>query len=155
MKLLLLDGMTGDEFLEDKRKFHYGRWIEEQIQEAIFNPTMAYITMYGASSGTSGGKSELLEKLESWKRSAAVAKGRGRTTLSSYIEKELVDKIATQGQHGVIWLPKNVEVIPLDIDIFQGSYGVVRRVTICDASFILDWIEFAGKTMKAKNNLKN
>ena len=29
LKLLLLDGMAGDEFLEDRRKFHYGRWIEE------------------------------------------------------------------------------------------------------------------------------
>ena len=24
LKLLLLDGMAGDEFLEDRRKFHYG-----------------------------------------------------------------------------------------------------------------------------------
>ena len=29
LKLLLLDGMSGDEFLEDRRKFHYGRWIDE------------------------------------------------------------------------------------------------------------------------------
>ena len=116
---------------------------------------MAYIAIYGARSGTSGGKSELLEKFKSWKKGSAVAKVRGRTTLPSYIEKELADRIATQGRHGVIWLPKNVEVIPLDRDIFQGSYGVVRRVTICGASFIPEWIEFAGKTMKAKNSLKN
>ena len=65
LKLLLLDGMAGDEFLEDRRKFHYDRWIEEQVQEAIFNPTMADIGIYGAGSDTSGGKSKRLEKLES------------------------------------------------------------------------------------------
>ena len=43
----------------------------------------------------------------------------------------------------------------MDRDIFQGSYGVVRRVTICGASFIPEWIEFVGKTMKAKNSLEN
>ena len=152
LKLLLLDGMAGDEFQEDRRKFHYGRWIEEQVQEAIFNPTMAYIAIYGAGSNTSGGK---FEKLESWKRGVAVAKGRGRTTLPSYIEKELADRIATQGRHGIIWFPKNAKVIPLDRDIFQGSYGVVWRVTICGASFIPEWIEFAGKSIKAKNSLKD
>ena len=97
---------------------------------------MAYIGIYGAGSETGARKSERWEKLESWKRGAAVAKGRGRTTLPSYIEKELADKIATQGRHGVIWLPKIAKVIPLDRDIFQGSYGVVRRVTICGTSFI-------------------
>ena len=43
----------------------------------------------------------------------------------------------------------------MDRDIFQGSYGVVRRVTICGASFIPEWIEFVGKTMKVKTSLEN
>ena len=116
---------------------------------------MAYIAIYGTGSSISGGKFERLEKLESWKRSATIAKGKGRTTLLSYIEKELANRIATQRWHGVIWLPKNIEVIPLNRDIFQRSYGVVRRVTICGASFIPEWIEFVGKTMKAKNSLEN
>ena len=64
-------------------------------------------------------------------------------------------ELQLNGRHGVIWLPKNAEVIPLDRDIFQGSYGVVWRVKIHGASFILEWIEFDGKTMKAKNNLDN
>ena len=32
---------------------------------------------------------------------------------------------------------------------------MVRRVIICCASFNPDWIEFAGKTMKAKDSLEN
>ena len=43
----------------------------------------------------------------------------------------------------------------MDRNTFQGSYGVVRRVIICGASFILEWFEFAGKTMKAKDSLEN
>ena len=48
-----------------------------------------------------------------------------------------------------------MEIIPIDHQTFQGSYKVVRRVIICGASFILEWIEFAGKTMKAKDSLEN
>ena len=55
---------------------------------------MAYIAIHGVGSGTSGEKFELLEKLENWKKGTTV--GKGRTTLPSYIEKELADRIATQ-----------------------------------------------------------
>ena len=55
----------------------------------------------------------------------------------------------------MIWLPQNVEIIPMDHQTFQGSYGMVRRVIIRGASFIPEWIEFAGKTMKAKHSLEN
>ena len=48
-----------------------------------------------------------------------------------------------------------MEIIPIDHQTFQGSYGVVWRVIIRGASFILDWIAFAGKTMKAKDSLEN
>ena len=43
----------------------------------------------------------------------------------------------------------------MDHQTFQGSYGLVRRVIIRGASFILDWIEFVGRTMKAKDSLEN
>ena len=43
----------------------------------------------------------------------------------------------------------------MDHQTFQGSYGVVRKVIIRGASFIPDWFEFAGKTMKAKDSLEN
>ena len=56
---------------------------------------------------------------------------------------------------GVIWLPRNVEIKALDKEIFQGTYGVVRRVTIHGASFIPSWIEWVGKTIKATNSLEN
>ena len=32
---------------------------------------------------------------------------------------------------------------------------MVQRVTICGASFIPEWFEFAGKTMKAKDSLES
>ena len=84
-----------------------------------------------------------------------MAKGtRTRHVLPTFIDRQHADTISTQGRHGVTWLPPNVEIIPMDQDTFQGSYGVVRRVTICGASFIPEWFEFAGKTIKAKDSLE-
>ena len=48
-----------------------------------------------------------------------------------------------------------MEIKALDKEIFQGTYGMVRRVTIHGASFILSKIEWVGKTMKATNSLEN
>jgi hypothetical protein len=67
----------------------------------------------------------------------------------------MADNIATQDWQGVIWLPRNAEIKALDKEIFQETYGVVRRVAIHGASFIPSWIEWAGKTMKATNSLEN
>ena len=85
-----------------------------------------------------------------------MAKGmRTRHVLPAFIDRHLANTISTQGRHGVTWLPQNVEIIPMDHQTFQGSYGVVRRVIIRGASFIPDWIKFAGKTMNAKDSLEN
>lgn len=155
LKLLLLEGMAGDEFQADRGKSNWGKWIEEQVQEALFNSTVPYNLVYGAGSGTSGGNSELLEKLENWKRGAILAKGKGRTTLPSFVGRALADDIATRGRGGVVWLPIDAKIEPLDANIFQGSYGVVRRVRITGASFIPEWLQFAGKTMKVADPKKN
>ena len=85
-----------------------------------------------------------------------MAKGtRTRHVLLAFIDRQLADTIFMQGLHGVTWLFQNVEIIPMDHQTFQGSYGVVRRVIIRGASFIPKWIEFAGKTMKAKDSAEN
>ena len=154
---LIFLGMTGDEWDEDRQKFGYKSWIDSQVNEAIFNATMAYTQIYGeGSSSSTGGKLELLEKLENSKKGVVVAKGtRTRHVLPAFIDRQLANTISMQGWHDVIWLPPNVEIIPMDHETFQGSYGVVRRVTIHSASFISEWIEFVGKTMKAKDSLEN
>ena len=128
--------------------------MESEVNEAIYNATVPYYQVYGEGSTIGpGDKPELLEKIENWKKGVVVARGtRARHVLPVFIDRHLVDTISTQGCHGVTWLPQNVEIIPMDHQTFQGSYGVVRRVIICGASFIPEWIEFAGKTMKAKDS---
>ena len=155
LKLLLLEGTAGDEFQEDRDRSEWSKWIEEKVVEAIYNPTMMYDVVNPGDARTSGGKPQLLEKLENWKRGVLVAKGTSTHNLPSFIEKQMAEKIAIQGRQGVIWLTKNAEIIPLDAEIFQGSYRVVRRVTIHGASFIPNYMEFVGKTMKARNSLEN
>lgn len=80
---------------------------------------------------------------------------KGRATLPSYLSKELVKNIATESSQGVVWLHQNAEIIPQDSNIFQRSFGVVRKVTTREAASIFKWIEFAGNTMKTKGNLVN
>ena len=44
--------MIGDEWNEDKRNFGYESWIDSQVNEAIFNATMAYTQIYGKGQTT-------------------------------------------------------------------------------------------------------
>ena len=48
---------------------------------------MTYNVVNPGDASTSGGKSELLEKLENWKRSISVAKKTSTHNLPSFIEK--------------------------------------------------------------------
>ena len=85
-----------------------------------------------------------------------MAKGmKTRDVLPAFIDRQLAYTISMQGRHGVTWLPSSVEIIPMDQETLQRSYKVVQRMTICGASFIPEWFEFARKTMKAKDSLEN
>ena len=37
-------------------------------------------------------------------------------------------------------------IVPQDENVFEGTFGKVRKVTIRGAASIPEWIEFAGKT---------
>lgn len=152
---VLTEGMAGDEFEEVRAMSELGAWMEAQAVEAIYNPCVTYDAVHPGEGSSGGRRSEFYEKLENWKRGVLSAKGTAARTLPAYLDKQMADNIATQGRHGVIWLPRNVEIKAFNKEIFQGTYGVVRRVTIHGASFIPSWIEWAGKTMKATNTLEN
>ena len=71
------------------------------------------------------------------------------------MEKDLAAKIATKSRQGVVWLPRSAVIVPQDENVFEGTFGKVRKVTIRGAASIPEWIEFAGKTMKVKKNKEN
>ena len=75
--------------------------------------------------------------------------------LPGFVEKDLTAKIATASHQGVVWLPWNAMIIPQDSNVFEGTFGKVRKVTIRGAVSIPEWIEFFGKTMKVDKNLEN
>ena len=155
LMLLLTEGTAGSEFEEPRGTDDWDVWIEQQTTEAVYNPTMAYDALHHGKGSSSGMKFELYEKLENWRRGVIIAKRTSARNLPVFIDRQMADNIATQGRHGVIWLPRNAEIKALDKEIFQGTFGVVRRVTIHGASSIPSWIEWAGKTMKTKNSLEN
>ena len=45
--------------------------------------------------------------------------------------------------------------MPQDENVFEGTFQKVRKLTIRGAVSILEWIEFAGKTMKVEKNKEN
>ena len=45
--------------------------------------------------------------------------------------------------------------MPQDENVFEGTFGKVRKVTIRGAASIPEWIEFADKTMKVEKNNEN
>ena len=155
LMLLLTESTVGSEFEEAWGTNDWDVWIEQQAMEAVYNPTMAIDALHLGEGSGSGMKSELFEKLENWRRGVIIAKGTSARNLPVFIDRQMADNIAAQGRHGVIWLPRNAEIKALDKEIFQGTFGVVRRVTTHGASSIPSWIEWAGKTMKANNSLVN
>ena len=160
LKLILLQAMNGDEFVEDRRKPNYQDWIENQVTEAIYNSTVAYVQVYGAgvgsSNGTRIGKPELSQKLEKWRDGIAIIKPKGRTVIPGFVEKDLAAKIVIESLQGVVsWLSWNAMIIPQDSNVFEGTFGKMRKVTNRGAVSIQEWIEFSRKTMKVDKNLDN
>jgi serine/threonine protein kinase len=100
-------------------------------------------------------KPDLLLKIERFIAKAAEVKGKGRNTLPKFIQDDLAKKIATQNRQGVLWLPRQAKIVPKDSNCFEGGYGVVRMVEIHEVEAIPPYIEFAGKTIKLKDNLEH
>jgi hypothetical protein len=94
-------------------------------------------------------------KIERFTAKAGEVKGKGRDTLPKFIQDDLVKKIATRNRQGVLWLPRHAIIVPKDNNHFEGGYGVVRMMEIHEVEAIPPYIEFAGKTMKLKDNLEH
>ena len=61
------------------------------------------------------------------------------------MKKDLAAKIVTESCQGVVWLPQNGMIIPQDSNVFEKTFGKVRKVTIQGAISIPKQIEFVGK----------
>ena len=114
---------------------------------AIFGPEV------GSSDGS--GKLELMQLMEKWRDGIALIKSKGRNSLPGFVEKDLAAKIATENRQGVVWLPRRAVIVPQDENVFEGTFGKVRKVTIRGVVSIPEWIDFAGKTMKVEKNKEN
>ena len=132
LKLLLLVAMDGDKFVEDRRKPNYQDWIESQVTKAIYNSMVPYVAIFGPGVGSSDGskKPELMQLMEKWRDGIAIIKPKGRTVLPGFVEKDLAAKIATDSRQGVVWLLRSAVIVPQDENVFEGTFGKVRKVTI-------------------------
>ena len=135
--------------MEAQRKPNYQDWIENEVTEAIYNSMVAYLAIFGPRVGSSDGrgKPELMQLMEKWRDGIALIKPKGRNSLPGFVDKDLAAKIATKSRQGVVWLPRSAVIVPQDNNVFEGTFGKVRKVTIHWAASILEWIEFAQNTM--------
>jgi hypothetical protein len=99
-------------------------------------------------------KPDLLLKIKRFLAKAGEVKGKGRNTLPKFFQDDLTKKIATQNRQGVLWLLRHALIVPKDNNRFEGGHGVMRMVEIHEVEAIPPYIEFAGKTMKLKDNLE-
>ena len=107
----------------------------------------------GNSDGS--GKLELMQLIEKWRDGIALIKPKERNSLPGFVEKDRAAKIATKSRQRVVWLPRSAMIVLQDENVFEGTFGKVRNVTIRGAASIPKWIEFAGKTMKVERNKEN
>ena len=93
--------------------------------------------------------------MEKWRDGIAIIKPNGRTILPRFVKKDLATKIATESRQEDVWLPRSAVIVPQDENVFKGTFGKVRKVTIHGGASIPEWIEFARKTMKVEKNKEN
>jgi hypothetical protein len=155
LNLFLLALGSNDEYLRDRQIVHYQDRVQDIVQEAIFNPIACYTGVFKNLPDAESTKPDLLLKIERFLAKAGEVKGKGRNTLPKFIQDDLAKKIVTQNRQGVLWLPRHAVIVPKDNYHFEGGYGVVRMVEIHEVEAIPPYIEFAGKTMKLKDNLEH
>ena len=97
---------------------------------AIFGP--------GVGSNDGSGKPELMQLMEKWRDGIAFIKPKGRNSLSGFMEKDLAAKIATKSRQEVVWLPRSAVIVPQDENVFEGTFGKVRKVTIREVASIVE-----------------
>jgi hypothetical protein len=129
--------------------------VQDIVQEAIFNPIACYVGVFKSLPDDESAKPDLLLKIERFVAKAAEVKGKGRNTLSKFIQDDLAKKIATQNRQGVLWLLRHAKIVPKDNNRFEGGYGIMRMEEIHEVEAIPPYIEFAKKTMKLKDNLEH
>jgi hypothetical protein len=155
LNLFLLALGSNDEYLRDRQIVHYQDRVQEIVQEAIFNPIACYIGVFKNLPDVESAKPDLLLKIERFLAKAGEVKRKGCNKLPKFIQDDLAKKIATQNRQGVLWLPRHAVIVPKDNNRFEGRYGVVQMVEIHEVEAIPPYIEFAGKTMKLKDNLEH
>jgi hypothetical protein len=155
LNLFLLALGSVDEYMRDRQMLHYQDRVQVIVQEAIFNPIACYMGVFKSLLDAESAKPDLLLKIERFIAKVGKVKGKDRNTLIKFIQDDLAKKIATQNRQGVLWLPRHAVIVSKANNRFEGGYGVVRMVEIHEVEAIPPYIEFAGKTMKLKDNLEH
>ena len=122
--------LAGDDCWDrDRACFRFRQWMEELLQQTLFNPMNMYLAVHKGATNSSGTTSELEEKIKWWTKIASNL-NEGNAHEVPWVRVAQVGSMSLYGRQSILWIPRGVEVIPYAGETFQGGFAYVRKVRI-------------------------
>jgi hypothetical protein len=148
--------MSGDEWLEERTKEDFNRWLEEQVQTCVFNLAQVAEKVKGfqRSEVPRTSAMHLLHKMVYWWHDAVRGLSSSNIRAAPWFQQSQNLALGQGASAGVVFLDKGVVVVPLTGLSFRGGNGRVRKVCLQNSKHIPETMELAGKTALHVDNLK-
>lgn len=150
------NAMSGDEWLSERTKEEYNKWLEDQVQTCIFNLAQVAEKIKGFQRGVVPRQDalKLLHKKVYWWHEAVRGLASSNVRAAPWFQQSQSLAHGQGAAAGVVFLDRGVAVVPLSGHSRQGGHGRVRKVCIQNSRHIPDTMELAGKTALYADQLK-
>ena len=131
---------------------HSTRWLEQQVVTNTSNITHSFENAYRPRRGEelSWRDQEFRDRLVKIQKLVKALTVPGKKPMP-WQEKALKSAMDRHMGHGVVWIPSTARVHALSGTIGEGGYATVRKVNISGFEHVPSFVDFAGKTSKAKS----
>ena len=147
--------MSGDEWLEERMKDDFSRWLESQVQTCIFNLAQVAEKIKGFQRSTvPRGPLSTLHKKVYWWHDAMRPLASHNVRLSPWYQKNQNLAFGQAAAGGVVFLERGVVVVPLSVHTNQGGHGRVRKVCLQNSKHVPEKMILAGKSALNVDELK-
>ena len=148
--------MSGDEWIEDRTKEHFRRWLDEQVQTCVFNIAQVATSVKGFKRDVVPRQQalNLLHKKLYWWHDAMRPLSSSNVRGAPWFQQSQNLALGQVGAGGVVFLDQGVVVVPLSGHSQQGGNGRVRKVSLQNSRHISPTMELAGKTALYVDQLK-
>jgi Protein kinase domain len=148
--------MSGDEWLEDRSKESFGRWLDAQVQTCIFNLAQVAEKIKGFQRSVAPRQQalNLLHKKVYWWHDAMRPLSSHNVRSAPWFQRSQNLAFGQVAAGGVVFLDRGVVVVPLSGHTKQGGNGRVRKVCLQNSKHIPEKMELAGKSALHIDQLK-